>query len=66
MRSSPIPARQVADIPDVDLSTLGSHTFGSFQVEVVDYTTDYFATLKVCLWSVYSLAGVFGMWCVHV
>ena len=36
----------VADIPDVDLSTTGAHKFGSFEVEVVDYTADYFATLK--------------------
>jgi hypothetical protein len=38
---------QVADIPDVDLSAVGSHKFGSFEVEVVDYTAEYFATLKV-------------------
>lgn len=37
---------KIADIPDVDLSTIGTHSFGSFEVEVVDYTTDYFATLK--------------------
>jgi hypothetical protein len=37
---------QVADIPDVDLSAVGSHKFGSFEVEVVDYTAEYFATLK--------------------
>lgn len=37
---------KLADIPDVDLGTIGTHSFGSFEVEVVDYTTDYFATLK--------------------
>lgn len=37
----------MADIPDVDLSKVGSHKFGSFEVEVVDNTADYFATLKV-------------------
>lgn len=36
----------VADIPDVDLSKPGVFTFGSFEVEVIDYTTEYFATLK--------------------
>lgn len=35
-----------ADIPDVDLSRPGVHHFGSFEVEVVDNTADYFATLK--------------------
>ena len=37
---------QVADIPDVDLSKVGTTQFGSFEVEVVDYTTEYFTTLK--------------------
>ena len=36
----------VADIPDLDLSVIGVHKFGSFEVEVVDNTVDYFATLK--------------------
>ena len=36
----------MADIPEVDLSCLGSITFGDFEVEVVDYTIEYFATLK--------------------
>lgn len=36
----------IADIPEVDLSVIGSHKFGSFEVEVVDNTVDYFATLK--------------------
>jgi phosphoglucomutase len=37
---------RVADIPDVDLSKVGVTTFGSFSVEVVDNTADYFATLR--------------------
>lgn len=37
---------KVADIPEVDLSTIGTTKFGSFEVEVVDYTTEYFNTLK--------------------
>ena len=36
----------MADIPDVDLSTVGVSTFGDFEVEVVDYTKEYFDTLK--------------------
>lgn len=35
-----------ADIPDIDLSKLGSTKFGSFEVEVVDEVDDYLAVLK--------------------
>jgi hypothetical protein len=38
---------QMASIPDVDLSQVGTTKFGSFEVEVVDFTTEYFDTLKV-------------------
>lgn len=36
----------------MDLSKVGTTKFGSFEVEVVDYTADYFAALKVggCGW----------------
>ncbi|PSC71409.1 hypothetical protein C2E20_5335 [Micractinium conductrix] len=37
---------KMGDIPDVDLSKVGTTKFGSFEVEVVDYTAEYFATLK--------------------
>lgn len=36
----------MADIPEVDLSKIGTTKIGSFEVEVVDYTSDYFATLN--------------------
>lgn len=36
----------MAEFPDVDLSKVGSTRFGSFEVEVVDYTADYFAELR--------------------
>lgn len=42
--------QKVADIPDVDLSKIGTTKFGSFEVEVVDYTAEYFATLKARGW----------------
>ena len=41
------PPSQTAEIPDIDLSKLGVTKFGSFEVEVVDNTADYFKTLKV-------------------
>lgn len=37
---------KVAEIPDVDLGKVGTTSFGSFEVEVVDNTVDYFAVLK--------------------
>jgi len=36
---------RAADIPDVDLSKVGTTKFGSFEVEVVDPVSDYLATL---------------------
>lgn len=58
-----------ADFPDVDLSALGTTTFGEFEVEVIDYTTDYFNVLKVArtggggggVWR-----GAHGLSCVQV
>lgn len=37
---------KLAELADVDLSKVGTTRFGSFEVEVVDYTTEYFDTLK--------------------
>ena len=37
---------RAADIPDVDLSTVGVTKFGEFEVEVVDPVSDYLATLR--------------------
>ncbi|KAL6777196.1 PGM1 [Auxenochlorella protothecoides x Auxenochlorella symbiontica] len=37
---------KIADFPDVDLSKLGTTSFGDFEVEVIDYTTDYFDELR--------------------
>ena len=41
-----IQALRMAQIPDVDLSKPGTHTFGDFTVEVVDPVADYLALLK--------------------
>ncbi|KAK3362823.1 phosphoglucomutase 2 [Lasiosphaeria hispida] len=37
---------KIASIPDVDISTLGTKTYGNLEVEVVDSTTDYVDMLK--------------------
>jgi phosphoglucomutase len=37
----------MADIPDIDLSSLGVTTFGSFTVEVIDPVPDYLELLEV-------------------
>ncbi|KAG5460660.1 MAG: hypothetical protein BJ554DRAFT_7260, partial [Olpidium bornovanus] len=35
-----------SDIPDVDLSTIGTKTFGDFSIDVVDSVADYVALMK--------------------
>ncbi|KAL9016540.1 MAG: hypothetical protein Q9185_006117 [Variospora sp. 1 TL-2023] len=37
---------KIADIPDVDLSTVGNKTYGSLEVEIIDSTADYVQMLK--------------------
>ncbi|KAK9840335.1 hypothetical protein WJX74_007855 [Apatococcus lobatus] len=37
---------KMAELPDIDLSDIGSKSFGGFEVEVVDPVADYLATLK--------------------
>lgn len=38
---------KMADIPDVDLSRLGTTKFGNFSVEVVDPVSDYLELMEV-------------------
>lgn len=37
---------KIIEIPDVDLSTIGSKTYGPLEVEIIDSTTDYVQMLK--------------------
>jgi phosphoglucomutase len=37
---------KMADVPDVDLSKIGTTKFGDFEVEVIDYTKDYLGLLQ--------------------
>lgn len=38
---------KIADIPDVDISTIGTKTYGDLEVEIIDSTADYTEMLKV-------------------
>lgn len=44
--SKSLTSYKLASIPDVDISTLGTKTYGSLEVEIVDSTADYVAMLK--------------------
>ncbi|KAL1589397.1 Phosphoglucomutase [Cladosporium halotolerans] len=44
--SKTITSYKVADIPDIDLSTVGTKTYGPLEVEIVDSTADYVKMLK--------------------
>jgi phosphoglucomutase len=44
--SKTITSYKIADIPDVDLSTVGTKTYGPLEVEIVDSTKDYVEMLK--------------------
>lgn len=37
---------KIASIPDIDISTVGTQTYGDLEVEVIDSTADYVAMLK--------------------
>ncbi|KAI4183294.1 MAG: hypothetical protein LQ346_006377 [Caloplaca aetnensis] len=37
---------KIADIPEVDLSNIGTKTYGSLEVEIIDSTADYVQMLK--------------------
>ncbi|EXF79286.1 phosphoglucomutase/phosphomannomutase [Colletotrichum fioriniae PJ7] len=44
--SKTLTSYKIANIPDVDISTIGTKTYGSLEVEVVDSTVDYIEMLK--------------------
>ncbi|KAL8992468.1 MAG: hypothetical protein Q9169_007084, partial [Polycauliona sp. 2 TL-2023] len=37
---------KIADIPDIDMSTIGTKTYGSLEVEIIDSVADYVEMLK--------------------
>lgn len=44
--SKSISSYKITEIPKVDLSTIGSKTYGPLEVEIIDSTTDYVQMLK--------------------
>lgn len=44
--SKSLSSYKIADISEVDISTIGTKTYGSLEVEVIDSTVDYVAMLK--------------------
>ncbi|KAH7170796.1 hypothetical protein EDB81DRAFT_636195 [Dactylonectria macrodidyma] len=44
--SKTLTSYKIADIPDVDIATVGTQTYGDLEVEVIDSTTDYVDMLK--------------------
>ncbi|KAK4619803.1 Phosphoglucomutase [Fulvia fulva] len=44
--SKSITSYKIADIPDIDLKTIGTKTYGPIEVEIVHSTTDYVQMLK--------------------
>ncbi|KAL2157407.1 hypothetical protein VTH06DRAFT_6099 [Thermothelomyces fergusii] len=44
--SKTLKSYKIANIPDIDISTIGVKTYGNLEVEVVDSTADYVAMLK--------------------
>ncbi|KAK7755600.1 Phosphoglucomutase-2 [Diatrype stigma] len=44
--SKTLTSYKIADIPDVDITTVGTKTYGSLEVEVIDSTADYVEFMK--------------------
>lgn len=44
--SKTLTSYKVADIPDIDISTIGTKTYGDIEVEIIDSTADYVQMLK--------------------
>lgn len=44
--SKTLTSYKIADIPDVDITTVGTKTYGNLEVEIVDSTADYLELMK--------------------
>ncbi|KIW10618.1 phosphoglucomutase [Exophiala spinifera] len=45
-KSKTLTSYKIADIPDIDISTIGTKKYGDLEVEIIDSTADYIAMLK--------------------
>lgn len=45
-KSKGLTSYKIEDIPDVDITTIGSKTYGPLEVEIIDSTTDYVDYMK--------------------
>ncbi|KAL6246817.1 Phosphoglucomutase-2 [Rhinocladiella similis] len=45
-KSKTLTSYKIADIPDIDISTIGTKKYGDLEVEIIDSTADYVAMLK--------------------
>ncbi|KAI1617138.1 phosphoglucomutase [Exophiala viscosa] len=45
-KSKSLTSYKIADLPEVDLGTIGSKKYGDLEVEIIDSTADYVAMLK--------------------
>ena len=44
--SKQLTSYKIANLPEIDLSTIGTKTYGSLEVEIIDSTADYVSMLK--------------------
>ncbi|KAI1417082.1 phosphoglucomutase 2 [Hypoxylon sp. FL1857] len=44
--SKSLTSYKISDIPDIDITTIGTRTYGGLEVEIVDSTADYMQMLK--------------------
>merc|ERR1712113_60516 len=60
-KSRSLTSYKIADIPDVDISTVGTKTYGDLEVEVVDSVADYVDMLKVIFDALSGVTGPYGI-----
>ncbi|KAJ3075416.1 Phosphoglucomutase-2 [Rhizoclosmatium hyalinum] len=59
--SKTLTSYSIANVPDVDLAAIKTHTFGSFTVEIVDSVKDYVILMK----EIYDFPSIKGFFAAH-